>query len=74
MATFFDVVTVTGFVGIVGAFFWFSNRETAVLLQLIVAVVVLAMANQVGNAGSTVFGLILIGAGLAYAALVLHRR
>jgi uncharacterized membrane protein YhfC len=74
MATFFDVVTVTCFVALVGAFFWFSSRQTATLLHLILAAVVFAVANQVGNAGSTLFGMVLVGAGIAYAALTLLRR
>ena len=73
MATFFDVATVSCFVALVGAFFWFSNRETSTLLHLILAAVVLAVANQVGNAGSTVLGLVLVGAGIAYAALAFLR-
>lgn len=73
MATFFDVVTVTCFAALVIAFFQFTDRETRTLLHFIVAGVVFAVANQVGNAGSTVLALILIAAAIAYGALVARR-
>jgi hypothetical protein len=73
MTTFFDVVTVTCFVGLVIAFFQFTDRETRTLVHFILAGVVFAVANQVGNAGSTVLALILIIAGVAYAVLVARR-
>ncbi len=50
MSTFFDVVTVTCFIGLVLAFFQFTNRETRTLIHFILAGVVLAVANQAGNA------------------------
>ena len=73
MTTFFDVVTVTCFVGLVIAFFQFTDRETRTLVHFILAGVVFAVANQVGNAGSTVLGLILICAGFGYAVLVARK-
>ena len=73
MTTFFDVVTVTCFVGLVIAFFQFTDRETRTLVHFILAGVVFAVANQVGNAGSTVLGLIFICAGLGYAVLVARK-
>jgi hypothetical protein len=73
MTTFFDVVTVTSFVGLVIAFFQFTDRETRTLVHFILAGVVFAVANQVGNAGSTLLGLILICASLGYAVLVTRK-
>jgi len=73
MSTFFDVVTVTCFVGLVIAFFQFTDRETRTLVHFILAGVVFAVANQVGNNGSTVLALILIFAGATYAVLVARR-
>ena len=70
MSTFFDVVTVTCFIGLVIAFFQFTDRETRTLVHFIVAGVVFAVANQVGNAGSTILALILILAGVGYAAMI----
>jgi hypothetical protein len=73
MTTFFDVITVTCFVGLVIAFFQFTDRETRTLVHFIVAGVVFAVANQVGNAGSLFLALILISSGVAYAVLVARR-
>jgi hypothetical protein len=70
MSTFFDVVTVTCFAGLVIAFFKFSDRETRTLVHFILAGVVFAVANQVGNGGSMILALILILAGVTYAVLV----
>jgi hypothetical protein len=73
MATFFDVVTITCFAGLVIAFFQFTDRETRTLVHFILAGVVFAVANQVGNGGSMVLALILIFAGVTYAVLVARR-
>jgi len=73
MTTFFDVVTVTCFVGLVIAFFQFTDRETKTLVHFIVAGVVFAVANQVGNSGSVVLAGLLIFAGSTYAVLVARR-
>jgi hypothetical protein len=70
MATFFDVLTVTCFVGLVIAFFQFTGRETRTLVHFILAGVVFAVANQIGNNGSTILALILVFAGAGYAVLV----
>ena len=73
MTTFFDVVTVTCFVGLVIAFFQFTDRETSTLVHFILAGVVFAVANQVGNAGSAVLAGLLMVAGIAYATMVVKR-
>jgi hypothetical protein len=73
MTTLFDVVTVTCFVGLVIAFFQFTDRETRTLVHFILAGVVFAVANQVGNAGSAVLAGLLMVAGVAYAAMVVKR-
>ena len=70
MTTFFDVITVTCFVGLVIAFFKFTERETRTLVHFILAGIVFAVANQVGNGGSAILALILILAGVTYAVLV----
>jgi hypothetical protein len=70
MTTFFDVITVTCFVGLVIAFFKFTDRETRTLVHFVLAGIVIAVANQVGNGGSMILALILILAGVTYAALV----
>ena len=73
MATLFDVVTVTSFVGLVIAFFQFSDREIRTLVYFMVSGIVFAVANQVGNAGHYILAGILILAGIGFAALVLKR-
>jgi len=73
MSTFFDVLTVSCFIGLVIAFLQFTDRETRTLAHFMVAGVVFAVANQVGNAGSTVLALILILAGAGYAAIISYR-
>ena len=73
MSTVFDVVTVTCFVGLVIAFFQFTDRETKTLLHFILAGLVFAVANQVGNAGSMLLASILILAGIGYAVLIARR-
>jgi hypothetical protein len=73
MVTLFDVVTVTCFFGLVLAFFLWTERDTRTLLHFIVSGVVFAVANQVGNAGGSLFAGMLIIAGIGYAALITHR-
>ena len=72
MATFFDVVTVTCFAGLVLAFFQFTDRETRTLLQFLVSGIALAVANQVGNAGATFLAALIILASVGYAFLVVR--
>lgn len=73
MTTFFDVVTVTCFAALVIAFFQFTDRETRTLVHFILAGIVFAVANQVGNAGSTILAIVLILAGVTYAFLITRR-
>ncbi len=73
MATLFDVVTVTSFVGLVIAFFQFSDREIRTLVYFMLSGVVFAVANQVGNAGHFVLAGGLILAGIVFAALLIKR-
>jgi hypothetical protein len=73
MTTFFDVVTVTCFIALVIAFFQFTDRETKTLLHFVIAGIVFAVANQVGNGGSTILALVLIFAGAGYVGLMVRR-
>lgn len=73
MATFFDVLTVTCFAGLVLAFFRFTERETRTLLHFLLVGIVFAVANQVGNAGSTILALLLIAVGIGYSVLIVRR-
>jgi hypothetical protein len=74
MGTVFDVITVVCFVGLVVAFFRFTNQDTATLLQFLFSGIVLAVANQVGNAGSFYFAGALVAAGVGYACLNVRRQ
>jgi hypothetical protein len=70
--TQFDYATVACFLGLAGAFFTLTAREPRTLLHFVLAGAVLAIANQVGNAGYGVSGTLFIIAGLAYAAVVVR--
>lgn len=73
MTTFFDILTVTCFIGLVIAFFQFTDRERPTLLHFLLAGVVFAVANQVGNSGHDYLAGILVLAGIGYAALGARR-
>jgi len=70
--TIFDVVTVACFVGLVVAYFQFTDREYRTLAQLILSGIVFAVANQVGNAGFALLAGVLIAAGAGYTLLVIR--
>lgn len=67
MITLFDVITVTCFIGLVIAFFRFTEQDTRTLLQFLVSGIAFAIANQVGNAGSAALATVLVIAGVGYA-------
>ena len=73
MVTLFDVISVASFIGLVLAFFWWTERDTRMLLHFVIAGTVLGVANQVGNAGQTLFAFLLIVAGIGYAVVVAWR-
>lgn len=73
MTTIFDIATVTCFVGLVIAFFQFTSRDHRTLLHFCLAGVVLAVANQVGNHGSVLLGMVLIVASIGYAVIMTIR-
>ena len=73
MVTLFDIVSVTSFIGLVVAFFFWTKRDNKTLLHFVISGAVFAIANQVGNAGQTIFASILLIAGIAYAAVIAWR-
>jgi hypothetical protein len=73
MATLFDYVTVVCFLAMAGAFFILTVREPRTLVHLLIAGIVFAIANQVGNAGYTLLAVILIIASVAYAAVMIRQ-
>jgi hypothetical protein len=74
MITLFDFLAVACFVGLLIAFFQWTDRNTSTLLHMLIPALVFAIANQVGNAGFTLFSLVLIVAGVGYAALIVLKR
>jgi hypothetical protein len=74
MVTLFDIVSVASFIGLVLAFFIWTARDNRNLLHFVIAGVVFAVANQVGNAGQSFFAFVLIVAGIAYAFVMTWRR
>ena len=72
MLTLFDFATVACFIGMAIGFFLLTDREPRKLLHLLLSGLLFAVANQLGNAGSTLFGLVLILAGLGYSALIIR--
>ena len=74
MVTLFDGITVACFVGLVVIFFRFTDQNTRTLLQFLLSAVVLAIANQVGNAGSTLLAGLLVIAAIGYAFLNIRQQ
>jgi hypothetical protein len=72
MVTLFDFATVACFLGLVGAFFLLTARLPQTLLHLLLSGIAFAVANQLGNAGFDLSGVILITAGIAYAIIIVR--
>jgi ribose/xylose/arabinose/galactoside ABC-type transport system permease subunit len=73
MITFFDALTVACFIGLVIAFFQFTERDTPTLLRFLVSGVALAIANQLGNLGFVALGIILVIAAMGFGWLCLSK-
>ncbi len=71
MSTGFDFLTVGCFVCLVVAFFMLNERDPKTLGRVLVSGIAFAVANQLGNAGWTVLGLLLLATGGGYAAVVI---
>jgi hypothetical protein len=74
MITPFDYLTIACFCGLVAAFFLWTEHDTRTLMHLIISGIAFAIANQVGNAGFSLFALVLIVAGLGYTFLVVKGK
>lgn len=74
MVTVFDVVTVACFFGLVVGFFAFTNQDTRTLLHFLLSAIVLAVANQVGNAGFFFLASALVIGGVGYAITAVRPR
>jgi hypothetical protein len=73
MATTFDFLTVAGFVAILLIYFYYTERGLGTLVRLMIPTAALAVSNQIGNSGQSVFALILIVASAGYVCLVLKK-
>jgi hypothetical protein len=73
VVTLFDFITVCCFVGMTIIYLW-SSRDPRVLAQLVLAGIVFAVANQVGNSGETALAFAMIIAGAGYAVLAVRPR
>jgi|GraSoiStandDraft_30_1057271.scaffolds.fasta_scaffold1268899_1 hypothetical protein len=74
MVGFFDALTVACFIGLVGVFFRFTERDGPALLRCVLSGIVLAIANQLGNADYVVLGLALVAAAVGYPWLFVSKR
>jgi hypothetical protein len=72
MVTLFDFATVACFLGLVGAYFLSTARRHGTLLHLLLSGIAFAVANQLGNAGYILSGVILIIAGIGYAVIIVR--
>jgi predicted branched-subunit amino acid permease len=73
METAFDFLTIACFAALVIAFFYLTKHEIRTLMHLMISAAAFSIANQLGNAGLTLFAAILMIAGVAYAALVVQK-
>jgi hypothetical protein len=70
----FDFVTIACFLAVVGAFVFVTERDAKTLARMMVSAIAFAVANELGNRGAGAFAILLIGAGLGYAVLVVVRK
>jgi hypothetical protein len=71
MDTLYDMLSVTCFLGLVAAFLFLTTREPKTLMYLLVSALCFAVANQLGNQGQGAFALLLIVAGVGFAAIII---
>ncbi len=73
MSTIFDFITVGCFGVVVLIFFRFTDRGIQTLLNVLLACLLFAVANQLGNAGSVILASVLISAGIVWVTLAAQR-
>jgi len=72
MTSVYDFVTVACFLGVVGAFVFLTDRDPKMLVHLMIPAIAFAIANQLGNAGSSVLAVLLIIAGVGYTVIIIR--
>lgn len=73
MVTSYDILTIFCFFALVTAYFVWTDQTPRTLLNFAGSGVVLAVANQVGNAGFDFLALILIFSSVGYAILAVKK-
>jgi len=74
LGTLFDFAALACFLVMIGAFFILTKRQSHTLLHMLLSGIAFAVANQLGNAGYTYIGWMLIAAGVGYALLVVRQE
>lgn len=69
MQTIYDFVSVACFVGLVLVYLLYTSREPKTLMYFLLSGICFAVANQLGNAGQQIFAVILLSAGVGFAAI-----
>jgi hypothetical protein len=72
MNTIYDFATIICFLGLIAAFFLLTDGNPKILMHFLLSAVVLAFADQVGNAGLDVLALIMIVAAASYTAMIIR--
>ena len=73
MATVFDLLTVGAFLAMVGAYLIWGRGDQRLMMHLMVSGLAFAIANQLGNNGIEVFGVLVALVGAGYAVLCFRR-
>jgi uncharacterized membrane protein len=71
--TFFDIITVGFFAGLVAAFFIWTDHDRQTLINFVLVGAVFGVANQAGNAGYAILAFVLMAAGASYAVIVTRK-
>lgn len=74
MSTIYDVVTVLAFLAMAAFYFMRGNNDQRLLMHLLVSGVCFAVANQLGNRGHDLLGILLLAAGAGYAVYLFRGR
>ncbi len=72
MITLFDFATVACFLAMAGGYLLLTARSQQTLVHLLLSAIAFAVANQLGNAGYMLSGMLLIIAGVGYAFIIIR--
>ncbi len=74
MKTIYDVVTVLCFIAMAIGYFGWGRGDQRLLMHLMLPGLAFAIANQLGNRGYDLLAIVVILAGVGYAALMFKGR